>query len=605
VRPRTLVLVAAAALAALALARPLARWLRRPVPPPPARWEVRRVEGERVRMRDGVELATDLYLPVGAPPPWPAVLIRTPYDRTAFGGDARIFAGQGYAVAVQDVRGRWGSPGTFRLSSRQEAEDGYDALTWLAARPWSNGRVGTYGCSYSAEVQYMLAALRHPNHAAAIAQNGGGAWRGGASRLFGFSRGGAFELATAFGWFRRHGSRTFPPAPLPDVDAARALAHLPVVDVLKASGAPPTDFEELVRFPPGDPHWSYLGDLGGGERFDVPTLHVGSWYDLTPAATLSLFEAMRAGSTSQRARDGQFLVMSPAAHCQSEELGALEAVGTRRVGDPRLDYHGLYLRFFDHYLRGAENGIEAEPRVRLFTMGDDLWRAAETWPLPGAHAEAWYLRGGGRANGRGGDGRLERSPPGDEPPDRYTYDPADPVPSRGVTCCAPGVTVVPGSHDQSDLEDRPDVLVYTTAPLAEPVEVTGRISLDLWVASSAPDTDFTAKLVDVLPDGRAFNVQEGVLRARHREGLDRTVRLRPGEVVPVRIDLEATSNVFRTGHRIRLEVASSSFPRWDRNLNTGGPNFDEVRGVPARNEVHHSAARPSRLLLPVVPRGGR
>jgi predicted acyl esterase len=602
VRVPKLVLLGAALVAVAAALVPLARRARRPIPPPAARWEVRRVEGERVRMRDGAELATDLYLPVDAPRPWPAILVRTPYGRAGSDRDARIFAGQGYAVAVQDVRGRWGSQGTFRLSSRQEAEDGYDTLTWLAARPWSSGRIGTYGCSYSGEVQYMLAALRHPNHAAAIAQNGGGAWRGGASRLFGFSRGGAFELATGFGWFRRFGGRAFPPAPLPEVDAGEALAHLPVVDVLKASGAPPTDFEEFLRFPPGDPHWSYLGDLGGGERFDVPTLHVGSWYDLTPAATLSLFETMRAGSVSPRARDGQFLLMSPAAHCQSEELAALEAVGTRRVGDPRLDYYGLYLRFFDHYLRGAENGLEAEPRVRLFVMGDDRWRGEARWPLPGARSETWWLRGGGHANGRGGDGRLERSPPGEEPSDRYTFDPAHPVPSRGVTCCAPGVTVVPGSHDQSDLEERPDVLVYTTAPLAEPVEVTGRISLRLWVASSAPDTDFTAKLVDVLPDGRAFNVQEGVLRARYREGLDRTVPLRPGEVVPVTIDLDATSNVFRAGHRIRLEISSSSFPRWDRNLNTGGPNFDEARGVPAHNEVHHSAAHASALVLPVVRR---
>lgn len=260
-----LVVGSAGVAAALAFARPLARWVRRPVPPPRPANEVRLVEGVWIPMHDGVRLATDLYFPAGVAEPLPAILFRTPYDRTRErkdGSEARIFAGHGYVVAVQDVRGRHASEGEFRISSKVEATDGYDTLSWIAAQPWSSGKIGTYGCSYLGEVQYMLAALRHPNHTAAIAQSGA-AWGGDQVRLFGFSRGGVLELATAFGWFRERGSKVFPVPPVPPVDYGEALRHLPVVDIMRHAKGPPTDFEAFAAHPPGDPYWAYLGPITG------------------------------------------------------------------------------------------------------------------------------------------------------------------------------------------------------------------------------------------------------------------------------------------------------------------------------------------------------
>jgi uncharacterized protein len=589
-------------LAAGILAGPLARRVRRPFPRPEPRHAVRVTTGAMVPVRDGVRLATDLYVPERAGERLPCVLIRTPYDRRgerADDSDARMFAGQGYVVAVQDVRGRYESEGDFRFSAREERTDGYDTVSWLVAQPWSNGKVGTYGCSYLSEVQYLLAAMRHPGHAAAIAQ-AGCAWGGGGLQAFGFTRYGVLELAPAFGWFRKQGNRG--KTPLPAIDHAEALSRLPVADLMKTHGGPVEDWEALVSHPPADPYWAYQAPVTGEDRFDVPTLHVNSWYDITPSSTLALYRLMRDRAETPRGRDHQYLLMSPSGHCDSERLRRFTRVGRRFVGDPRMDYYGLYVRWFDHWLKGLPNGVTDMPRVQIFVMGRNQWRGEDDWPLPRAREVPYYLSSDGRANTRAGTGRLLAAPPGEEPPDAFDYDPARPVPSLGGGfCCTDAPGADPGGFDQSEIEKRPDVLVYTTPPLSRGVEVTGPVRAVLYVSSSAPDTDFTAKLVDVHPGGAAYNVQEGIVRARYREGLERTVWMRPGEVHEVTVDLEATSNYFGAGHRIRLEVSSSSFPRWERNLNTGGRNYDEAEGKPARNTVHHSARHPSHLVLPVVP----
>lgn len=599
-----LVAVAVAAALALLLAPRLIRLARRPVPMPEPRHAVRLEEDVRVPMRDGVALSTDLYFPESVDAPLPVVLMRTPYDKSRQRGEGRpprMFAGQGYVVAVQDVRGRHASDGEFRVSSAQEGLDGYDTVSWLAAQSWSNGRVGTFGCSYLGEVQYMLAALRHPNHAAAIPQSGC-AWGGSGVSAFGFRRYGVLELAGAFGWFRTNGSKVFPVPPLPSIDYARALRDLPVGDLLRTHGGPPSDFEDLASRPASDPFWDYLGDITPEDRFDVPALHVNSWYDPTPRSTLALFNVMRTNAESAQARDNQFLLMSPAGHCESEQLRWPTRLGRRWLGDARFDYWGLYVRWFDHWLKGIDNGVTDEPRVRLYVMGRDEWRAESEWPLARTRFTPYYLTSDGRANTRDGGGALATATPTAEGADEFVYDPYDPVPTRGGTlCCVGGLDADPGAFDQSDIERREDVLGYTTPPLPEDLEVTGPVEALLYVSSSVSDTDFTAKLVDVYPDGRAFNIQEGIARARYRQGLDREVWMSPGEVYEIRIDLEATSNVFVAGHRIRLEVSSSSFPRWERNLNTGGRNHDETHGVSARNRVHHSSRYPSRVLLPVIP----
>ncbi len=580
--------------------------------PPAPRYEVRVEKDLMVPMRDGVRLATDLYLPVGPADRGerlPVVMMRLPYDKESYVTGAiepaRFFAGHGYAVVVQDTRGKFRSEGEYTVSAA-DRNDGYDAVEWASEQPWSNGKVGTYGCSYLGENQIQLAAMRHPAHAAAIPQAAGGAVgsAGGRYGYFGVYEGGAFALSASFGWFRFAGRKLPGGRPPPPVETAAALRELPTIDLMARYGPPDreTDWEEFLSEPLAGPWWEGLGFMTDADRFDTPALHVNSWYDLGAAETLLEWRLMRRNATSARGGDHQYVILSPATHCNSERATEHTVVGEVDVGDARFPYRTVYLRWFDHWLKGEDNGITAMPRVRYYVMGRNEWRAADTWPVPGADFVRWYLHSGGSANTRSGEGGLSAREPLDEPPDRYVYDPADPVPSRGGSvCCTGNPDDQPGAFDQSDIEDRPDVLVYTSAPMGpDGLEVTGPVRAVLYVVSSARDTDFTVKLLDVLPDGRAINIVEGIQRARYRHGYERPALLEPGRTYRIDIDLHATSYWFAPGHRIRVEVSSSNFPRFDRNLNTGGDNYDETAWVVARNEIHHSAERPSHLVLPVV-----
>ncbi len=599
---------------------------------PPARPEpkyaVRLETTVMVPMRDGVRLSTDLYFPEGAPARLPTILMRTPYNKKGSrreGSTARIFAGQGYVVAVQDKRGKWESEGTYVVSGG-DREDGYDTVDWLSKQPWSNGSVGTFGCSYLGDVQIFQAPLRHPALKAMIPQASGSSigHAGGRYRYFGAWNGGAFELAAATGWFPENGSKLyyrpppgtpdsirrqyadyFNPAPtLPEIRHRELWWTLPLVSVMDRAGAPPTDWEDFLSRELSDPWWDQFGYLRGDERFDTPALFINSWYDFGVAETLLEFELFRKNAQSDRARDNQFVIISPTTHCASGGASQNTRAGDRPLGDARKDYWRIYLDWFDHWLNGAENGITQMPKVQYYLMGANEWRSSDSWPVPGTRAVQYYLHSDGRANSRLGTGTLSTEPPAkDELPDHYTYDPATPVPSLGGPVCCTGTSDAPaGSFDQSPVEMRNDVLVYTTPPLTQGVEVTGPLHAVLFVSSSARDTDFTAKLVDVHPDGRAFNVQEGILRARYREGFHRKVWMQPDRVYEVPVDLQATANYFPAGHRIRLEVSSSNFPRFDRNLNTGGNNYDETAGVAARNTIHHSRRYPSHVVLPIVTR---
>ncbi len=291
-------------------------------------------------------------------------------------------------------------------------------------------------------------------------------------------------------------------------------------------------------------------------------------------------------------------------HCASHEVSEKTVVGARPLGDARFDYYRVYEKWFAFWLRGEANKVTAMPKVQYYVMGRNVWKSAKDWPLPNARATRFYLHSDGGANSLYGSGTLSTEKPGKEPADRFVYDPGNPVPSFGGPVCCTKMNEAEGAYDQRPVEARDDVLVYTSEVLTEGIEVTGPLKLVLYVSSSARDTDFTAKLIDVYPDGRAFNLQEGILRARYRDGFDRTVWMEPGEVYRLEIDLQATSNYFAPGHRIRLEVSSSNFPRFDRNLNTGGNNYDETRWQVARNVVHHSGRYPSHLILPVVAGGG-
>ncbi|MDX2058339.1 MAG: CocE/NonD family hydrolase [Gemmatimonadales bacterium] len=579
-------------------------------------------------MRDGTRLAIDLYRPTGSERV-PVILMRTPYNKNVFrraGSVAWRFAANGFAVAVQDVRGMHESEGEF-IPQNGDVTDGYDTVEWIASQPWSNGKVGTYGCSYLGDVQILMATARPPHLAAMIPQSAGSSVGRGGGRYsyFGITHGGAIDLGASFGWFWSAGSKgsnQLPPGMtredwiqaridgrLPAVGARKVgveprdwWGRLPLMTLVEASGGPPNDFRSLVSRPLSDPWWDQFGYLTGAERFDVPALHINGWYDFGVAETLYQFNLLRQNSVSSSGRDHQFAVISPTVHCAAEQASARTIVGARDVGDARRGHEELYLRWFDRWLKGVDNGIDREPPLHIYVMGKNQWRAEREWPLARTEWRKYYLHSRGRANSRWGDGTLSTTRPGQEPPDRYEYDPRTPVPSRGGPLCCTGSADAPeGSFDQSDVEARHDVLVYTTAPLERGLEVTGPIKAVLYVSSDARDTDFTVKLVDVHPDGSAYNIQEGILRARYRMGFDTTAFLSPGRTHRVDIDMQATSNWFGPGHRIRLEVSSSNFPRFDRNLNTGGNNFDESTWRIARNAVHHDSRAASHLVLPTIP----
>ena len=526
-----------------------------------------------------------------------------------------MFAGQGYILILQDVRGRFESEGDY-LVSAADRKDGYDTVEWISKQPWSNGKVGTFGCSYPGENQFQLAAMRHPYHTVVLPTAAGGV-----NRYFGLYQGGAFELVTGFGWFMNNGSKYFlrppehatenfraryghlfstrPERPEIDVDAVRTL---PTIDLLKNAGGPPSDFEDFVSHGPGHPYWDKLGYIKKTDRFNVPGLHVNSWYDLGVKDTLQLFNLMRTNAESKLAADNQFVIISPTDHCQSERATENTIIGERDMGDARYDYWNTYLKWFDYWLKGDDNGITDIPKVQLYVMGKNEWRGEDEWPLARTRFTPYYLHSSGGANSLFGNGVLNTTRAQDEHADTFTYAPGYPVPSvGGPICCVGNPDATAGAYDQSEVELRNDVLVYTTPALKKGIEITGPIEAILFVSSDARDTDFTAKLVDVYPDGTAYNIQEGILRMRYREGYDKKLDMKADRVYEIRIDMQATSNYFHPGHKIRLEISSSNFPRFDRNLNTGGNNFDESEWVIAKNRVYHSKQYPSHILLPVIP----
>ena len=592
------------------------------------KYEVRLIKSQMIPMRDGVRLSTDLYFPQKAGEKLPVILIRTPYNKKSYRDRekrprAYIFASHGFVVAVQDCRGKFESEGIFSPPAGHEADDGYDTVDWLAKQSWSNGKIGTFGCSYPSEVQAAQAPLRHPNLTCMIPQCGPmiGAANGRYRYWSGF-KGGVLDLAASISWYFEAACKYslkpppglsdeevrkirdfFEPGPvnLPQVDFEKLNWYLPLIDVMKAAGAPPNDWEELITHDFGDPWWhDVMGYYDGTEKIDVPALHMSCWYDPSVDETIFEFNYFREHAVSETARNHQFLIVAPTTHCGFERASEHTIVGERDVGDARLNYMEIYLKWFDYWLKGIDNGITKMPKVQYYTMGLNKWQSSDVWPLPETQYTKYYFHSRGQANSRNGDGWLSTRPPKNEPSDSFIYDPGHPVPSVGGQRGTPYGTPA-GAVDQARVEIRNDVLVYTTSPLKKGVEVTGPITVILYVSSSAKDTDFTAKLVDVYPDGTAYNIQQGILRARYREGFTKKVWMKEGEVYKLQLDLDATSNYFEKGHRIRVQVSSSDFPLWERNLNTGGNNYDETEWVIAKNTIHHSEKYPSHIVLPIIP----
>lgn len=557
-----------------------------------------------IPMRDGVRLAADLYRPVGAGEPLPVLLIRTPYDKENEASGARWFARRGYAVLAQDVRGKHGSEGEFTVQARA-SEDGYDTVDWAARRPWSNGRIGSYGCSYPGEVQYLLAKTRHPAHRAMVAMAGGGAVgpAGRYYRNFGAYRGGTFGLAAALGWFSRNGAKTDSAAALDSTNYSEILRTLPVVDMPEKAGMPPTDFEDFATHPPADPYWDKMGYLRDSDRFATPALHVNSWFDFAAEETLYTFNLMRRNAETTEARGNQFAIIAPGTHCDMFDATEHTLVGERDVGDARLPWPRLFLDWFDHWLKGEENGVTEMPRVRYFTIGAGGWHSAPSWPPPGMERVPYYLGPGEASRGDRVDrsGVLSADKPLRAATASFAYDPGDPFPSLGgAFCCTGNPDDQAGMVDQTALESRSDLLVYTSPPLKEPLTIAGPIRAVLHLSSDAPDTDVFVKLLDVVPEGPVWNVASGILRMRYREGMDRRVWMEPDSVYEAEIRLGSRAYRFPAGHRIRLYVTSSNFPMRNRNLNTGGDNATETDWMRAVNTFHYGPSAPSRVVLPVA-----
>ncbi|WP_188054279.1 CocE/NonD family hydrolase [Sphingosinithalassobacter sp. CS137] len=581
-----------------------------------------------VPMRDGVELATNIYRPKGAEGPLPTILWKTPYNELSYNVRTSRRAleaiKRGYAFVVQNERGRYYSEGDYQILGYPQT-DGYDTLSWIAAQSWSNGRIGTLGCSSSAEWQLALAAQNHPAHAAMVPMAAGaGIGKVGPFREQGNWYTGGVPRTLFFVWLygvdnplRAQLPGDLDPdirariaryndlaATKPSVNWTRQIRHLPVDEMLSDLGEPPATFEELIARGPADPAWRegglYHDDMGWG----VPALWVNSWYDVSIGPNMALFNHAREAGTDAEASANQYAIVGPNTHCAFAGLGPDFVSGDRDLGDASFDVDAQVFAFFDRWLKGERDAYPATtPAVRFYTMGANRWQSAEQWPPADATSVRMYLRSGGNANSLYGDGALSvEAPPAAEAPDRYTYDPMNPVQTIGGGDCCNGGLVTAGAFDQRPIEARRDVLVYTSAPLAEPLEVTGFVNAVLRVSSDARDTDFAVKLVDVAPDGTAYILGDTILRARYRNGYERPEMMEAGEVYTIAPTPITTSNTFQPGHRIRVEVTSSNFPKFVRNLNTGGANESETGHVVAHNTLHHSAAQPSYIDLPVVPR---
>jgi putative CocE/NonD family hydrolase len=591
-------------------------------------------------MRDGVRLATDIYRPRNAQGPVPTIFVRTPYNfnfwdvRNRVPGDmtaALTAVKRGYAYVVQNERGHYFSEGNYDILG--SPTDGYDALEWLSKRPWSNGKIGTTGCSSTAEYQMGVAALGHPAYAAMNVQ-GFGAGVGRVGPYFeqgNWYRGGAVQMLFITWIYGEQNqvrpmfatdtnqedliraSKSFDLAQqLPTVDWSKALWHLPVQDILKAVDGPRGIFADAMPVPtggrmiqrtPNDPAWYRGGLYHDNMPLNVPGLWFMSWYDVSVGPNLELYNHVRKTAKPEIA-DQQWAIIAPVAHCAYSRATENTVVGERGMGDARLDYAELTYGFFDRLLKGERHAVlDKLPKVTYFTMGANKWQTSDTWPPRGAEPLTFYLASGGNANTLNGDGVLTTAPPLDNKPDSFTYDPMNPVPSYGGNVCCTGTAIAAGSFDQQKNEARQDVLVYTSAAFEEGVEMSGPIVPTLYVSSDAKDTDVTVKVLDVYPDGRAYNLDESIQRLRYRDGYDKPlVWMEPGKIVKVMLQPLTTSNYFDAGHRFRIEVSSSNFPRFDRNLNTGGNNYDESKGVVAHNVIHHSKQYPSQVTVTVVKR---
>ncbi|MEM7730066.1 MAG: CocE/NonD family hydrolase [Pseudomonadota bacterium] len=593
-----------------------------------------------VEMRDGVRLMTDLYFPVGHDEPLPVILERTPYDKAVARNsdpDAPInnnnkawyYASHGYVFAVQDRRGKFESESDYTMG-HGDIQDAEDTLDWFETQDWFSGRVGMIGCSIPGGNVIKAAMSGHNSLKGLVPQSAGfGHGTAGGTLAYGFIRGGVQNGTMPF-WAHGAGSKLFyRPSkrlsraeylrvadmfePRPQLEtgmldffqfdpfdmteaAYDALLHLPTVDIDDVLGSPPSDWDDLVGARPTDPFWQDGDYLDDGETVAGAALHVNSWHDYSVNETLLQFEHFRQNADTEWARDNQYVLIGPLGHCVFEGLTDQTTNGDRYMGDARFDAWGTYLRWWDYTLKEQANGFEDTPAIQYFLPGANEWRSSDQWPIAGTTPTRLYLRGDAPANSREGGGALGWTAVPEARTDTYTYDPLDPIMNFRRS-------VLNGSFDQTRTELRQDRLVYTSPPLEEDFEITGKARARIYISTDVPDTDLMVKLMDVYPDGAAYAIQHGYIRLRYRDGFDREVMMEPGTIYPIDLDMLVGANLFKAGHRIRIEVASSYFPNYMRNLNTGGDNARETETRPARVTIHQGADTPSYVELPKIERG--
>ncbi|MDZ7632169.1 MAG: CocE/NonD family hydrolase [Gemmatimonadaceae bacterium] len=592
-----------------------------------------------IRMRDGIRIPADIYVPKDSTRTYPAIWVRTPYNFNYWdvqNGVPRDHSSaldairRGYAWVDMQERGHFFAEGNYDILGAP-LSDGEDELNYLRSQRWSNGKIGATGCSSTAEWQPAVASLGNPGFAAMNVQGfGAGVGKVGPYYEMGnWYRGGAVQMLF-IDWLMGEQNQVRPMFPasttqeelirvsksfdlaqrLPPVDWAKAFWHLPEMDLIKALDGPHGIFADsmpvatggaMIKRTPNDSAW-YRGGLWHEHMpINIPGLWFMSWYDVSVGPNIAMYNHVRQTAKGTGANN-QWMIIAPVAHCAYLRATEHTVVGERDMGDARLGYRNIMYAFFDQFLKGdGARGMDTIPKVHYYVMGANEWRTSDVWPVKESSPLTFHLGSGGNANTRNGDGRLSLTPQRSNTPDRFTYDPMNPVMSYGGNVCCQGNAVVAGSLDQQQKEERPDVLVYTSEAFADGMELSGPIIPTLYVASDAKDTDFTVKILDVYPDGRAYNLDESIQRMRYREGYDKPpVMMENGKVYKVTFQPLNTSNWFAPGHRLRIEISSSNFPRFDRNLNTGGNNYDETTGVVAHNVVHHSARYPSTITVTMV-----
>jgi uncharacterized protein len=548
------------------------------------------------RMRDGVILRADIYRPK-ADGKYPVLLTRTPYNKISEMYLGPVAAERGYVLIAQDTRGRYASEGEW-YPFKHESDDGYDTVEWAASLPYSNGKVGMYGGSYVGATQY-LAAIANPPHLAGIfpdvtASNYHNGWT---------YQGGAFEQWFNESWTTGLAMNTLERRADAAGDALGGtkvlpLTSYPILSPVSETGVAPY-FGDWLAHPDYDSYWKQWSIEAHYGNIHVPVYGSGAWYDIFLRGTLRNYMMLKTQAGSDEAQRNQRLIVFVGGHAGGWDTAKVGAVDF----GPKLpiDLNAIMFRWYDWILKGVDNGMASEKPVRIFVMGKNEWRDEDDWPLARAVTTHYYLHSDGKANSLRGDGTLNTTRPAEEKRDQLVYDPADPVPTIGGPLCCGALPTGLGPEDQRPAEDRSDVLVYTTPAFTKDTEVTGPVSLDMYVSTSAVDTDFTGKLVDVWPNGFAQNLTEGILRLRYRKSEEMPELANPGQIYHLTLDMVATSNVFLPGHKLRLEVSSSNFPRFDRNLNTGGVQALGTSYVRATNVVYHDRAHPSAILVPVVP----